>query len=76
MPKQEDILIDTDVTSDPDWIEQDTNRILGWELFRRFCFGEWEGGMNPNEMYDKIGVRPRDIQRALKSARKVANETK
>ena len=65
-----------DVTTDPVWIEQNTDRLLNWELLCGALKGiayESYDEMKPFEMYDRIGLRPHAIKLAIRSAKNNLN---
>lgn len=62
-----------DPTCDQNWIHENMDRLLGWELLRKFSKGEWDAEMKTIEICDRIGVPPRYIYKTIKSAKDKVN---
>lgn len=68
----EDGAIDTlrELVLDPDFIEEQVDRLLAWEIFVRYIKGEDQQFMNPSELCDRIGVHKWYINHLLEDIKK------
>lgn len=66
-------LPEEDITLDPEWIEEQVDRLAAWEYLNRYVKHELDQPMRPQELCDRIGVHKGYIHEMTKSARKKLN---
>lgn len=66
---------ENDPTLNPQWLDEEKDRLLSWELFRRHVFRQREP-MPPQELADRIGEHRAFVQNVIKSARRKALQSK
>jgi len=62
-----------DITLDPEWIEEQVNRLAGWEYLNRRLKHQLNEPMRPQDLCDKLGVHKGYIHEMTKSVRKKIN---
>ena len=62
-----------DITLDPEWIDEQVNRLAGWEYLNRYVRHQIDKPMRPEELCDKIGVYKGHIHDISKSVKKQLN---
>jgi hypothetical protein len=60
---------DRDYTLDKSFIEEEVDRLLGWEILRRYCLCQECEEMKPLELCDKIGVNKGYIHKLIRNIR-------
>ena len=65
-----------DLTCNPLWLEQHSDRLMGYEILRMFCRGDHKKGMKPMEIYDRIGITPNQISLVIKGIKNKAHAAK
>ena len=50
-----------DVTTNKEWLREQSDRLLNWEVFYRHVTGQCSTEMPVKELCDKIGVRDRRL---------------
>ena len=66
-------LPEEDITLDPEWIEEQVDRLAAWEYFNRYVKHELDQPMRPQELCDRIGVHKGYIHEMAKSVRRKLN---
>ncbi len=62
-----------DITTDPVWIEEQVDRLSGWEYLNRRLRHQMDKPMRPQDLCDKIGVHKGYIHEIIKSLAKKLN---
>lgn len=62
-----------DITLDPEWIEEQVNRLAGWEYLNRRLKHQLNEPMRPQDLCDKLGVHKGYIHEMTKSVRRKIN---
>jgi transposase-like protein len=60
---------ESDPTLDPVWLDQNTDRLLNWDLMRQFVFNGMEP-VSPRVVADRIGESRNIVYETIKRARK------
>jgi len=55
---------------DPDFIEEQVDRLLAWEIFVRYVEGKDQQYITPSELCDRIGVHKWYISHLLEDIKK------
>ena len=58
-----------DLTLDPDFIEEQVDRLLAWEMLKRYFNNQECLEMKPLELCDKIGVNKGYIHKLIRNIR-------
>jgi hypothetical protein len=73
---QQDLASDTsqqDLTLDPDFINNQIDRLLGWEILQRYCNNQENLPIKPLDLCDKIGVNKGYVHQVIITVRKKLN---
>lgn len=73
---QQDQASDTsqqDLTLDGEFINNQIDRLLGWEILQRYCNNEENLPMKPLDLCDKIGVNKGYVHQVIITVRKKLN---
>lgn len=73
---QQDRASDTsqqDLTLDQDFIDNQIDRLLGWEILQRYCNNQENLPMKPLDLCDKIGVNKGYVHQVIITVRKKLN---
>lgn len=73
---QQDRASDTsqqDLTLDQDFINNQIDRLLGWEILQRYCNNQENLPMKPLDLCDKIGVNKGYVHQVIITVRKKLN---
>ena len=62
-----------DITLDPDFIDQQVDRLLSWEILQRYCNNQENIPMKPLDLCDKIGVNKGYVHQVITTVRKKLN---
>ena len=62
-----------DITLDPEWIEEQINRLAGWEYLNRHVRHQLSTPMRPQELCDRIGTYKGYVREVTKSVYKKIN---
>ena len=66
-------LPEQDITLDPEWIEEQVDRLAAWEYLNRYAKNQLDQPMRQQELCDRIGVHKGYIYEMAKSVRKKLN---
>lgn len=73
---QQDRASDTsqqDLTLDQDFIDNQIDRLLGWEILQRYCNNQENLPMKPLDLCDRIGVNKGYVHQVIITVRKKLN---
>lgn len=73
---QQDLASDTsqqDLTLDQDFIDNQIDRLLGWEILQRYCNNQENLPMKPLDLCDRIGVNKGYVHQVIITVRKKLN---
>ena len=62
-----------DLTLDEKFIEEQIDRLLGWEILQRYCNNQENLPMKPLDLCDKIGVNKGYVHQVIIIARNKLN---
>jgi hypothetical protein len=62
-----------DITLDPEFIDQQVDRLLSWEILQRYCNNQENIPMKPLDLCDKIGVNKGYVHQVITTVRKKLN---
>jgi hypothetical protein len=62
-----------DITLNPDFINEQVDRLLAWEILQRYFNGEENLPMKPLDLCDKIGVNKGYVHQVITTVRKKLN---
>jgi hypothetical protein len=73
---QQDRASDTsqqDLTLDQDFIDNQIDRLLGWEILQRYCNNQENLPIKPLDLCDRIGVNKGYVHQVIITVRKKLN---
>jgi hypothetical protein len=62
-----------DITLDPEFIDQQIDRMLGWEILNRYLNHQANLPMRPLELCDKIGVNKGYVHQVIQTVKQKLN---
>jgi hypothetical protein len=62
-----------DITLDPEFVDQQIDRMLGWEILNRYLNHQVNIPMQPLELCDKIGVNKGYVHQVIKTVKQKLN---
>ena len=61
---------DLDITLGPDWLEEQIDRLSGWEYLNRYARGELDKPLKPQDLCDRIGVHKGYVHNVTQSIKR------
>jgi hypothetical protein len=62
-----------DITLNPEWLEEQVNRLAGWEMLHRHVKHQHNLPMKPLDLCDKIGVNKGYVHQVIKTVQNKLN---